>query len=561
MRNLWHLLALTVVVVGVGCNRATERPGVSESPGAPNSTRTLTFLVKVEPVHLGPLDAATGAYSSDVIGGLFRAGLTQRDQFRVPQPQLAEALPRLNTDTWKVFPDGQMETGYRLRPNLTWQDGHPFTADDFIFTITVHHEPSMTTLFAQSGVVTNAILSVTHPDDRTVVFRWKEPTVLAEGGIPAPLPRHILAGPFSDDPGRLAGHPYWTTQFVGLGPYRLERWEAGAFIEAVASDNYALGRPKIDRVKVIWAGDSSVAMANLVGGNADIAADQSLRFQQGTLLKRQVWANGGGQVLFTSDTTRYLQIEFRPDLVNPRALLDVRVRKALAFAMDKHGFVEGLLEGQGLTADSLALPDSAWYPEVERVMTKYPYDLRQAEQLMNSAGFTKGPDGMYLSAAGESFAPEVRGEQENEVVILVDGWKRAGINAQLTVSTPQQASDNEYRSTFPAMAITKLTVFQDDTVAKKFSSSLIAKPENRWGGTNRGGYSDPEYDRLTDLFLAALDRSERDKLMVQIVKRQTEDLPALPMYYDVFTTAHVDALKGPLTAGFFWNIHQWEWRS
>jgi peptide/nickel transport system substrate-binding protein len=559
MRTLWYCAAIAVILIA-GCSPVGERPSPADTAVRPNAARTLTFLVKVEPVHIGPLDGAASAFSSDVIEGLFRAALTQRDQFRVPQPELAEALPQLNTDTWKVFPDGQMETTYRLRPNLTWQDGEPLTAEDFVFTIRVHQEPGMQTLFGQSRVVTGAILSVTHPDERTVVFRWKEPTVLAEGGIPPPLPRHILEGPFNEDPARLVGHPYWTTQYVGVGPYRLDRWEAGAFIEASASDNYALGRPKIDRVKVIWAGDPSVAMANLIGGNADIAADQSLRFEQGALLRRQLWANGGGNVLFTSDTTRYLQIEFRPDLVNPRALLDLRVRKALAYAMDKQGFVDGLLEGQGLTADSLALRDSSWYPEAERAMTKYPYDLRQAEQLMNAAGFLKGPDGMYITAGGESFAPEVRGEQQNEVVILVDGWKRAGMNAQLTISTPQQASDNEYRSTFPAMAITKLTVFQDDTVAKKFASSLIAAPENRWSGTNRGGYSNPEYDRLTDVFLAALDRSERDKLMAQIVNFQTEDLPALPMYYDVFTTAHVDALHGPLAAGYFWNIHQWEWR-
>jgi ABC-type transport system substrate-binding protein len=133
MRTVWYWVA-ALITLAAGCAPPIERPSSGDSAPRPNAARTLTFRVKVEPVHLGPLDAAASAFSSDVIEGLFPAGLTQRDQFRVPQPQLAEALPRLNTDTWKVFPDGQMETTYRLRPNLTWQDGQPFTAEDFGFT-------------------------------------------------------------------------------------------------------------------------------------------------------------------------------------------------------------------------------------------------------------------------------------------------------------------------------------------------------------------------------------------------------------------------------------------
>ena len=56
------------------------------------------------------------------------AGLAINDERELPHPYLAEALPELNSDTWRVFPDGRMETAYRLRPNLTWHDGRPLTA-------------------------------------------------------------------------------------------------------------------------------------------------------------------------------------------------------------------------------------------------------------------------------------------------------------------------------------------------------------------------------------------------------------------------------------------------
>ena len=66
---------------------------------------------------------------------LFNASLSLMDSKGTIRPYLAEALPQLNTDTWKVLPDGRMETTYRLRSNLTWHDGQPLAADDFVFAL------------------------------------------------------------------------------------------------------------------------------------------------------------------------------------------------------------------------------------------------------------------------------------------------------------------------------------------------------------------------------------------------------------------------------------------
>ncbi len=60
-----------------------------------------------------------------------------------PVPYLAEAVPQLNTDAWRVNPDGTMETRYRLKPNITWYDGQPLTADDFVFAEEVYTEPAL----------------------------------------------------------------------------------------------------------------------------------------------------------------------------------------------------------------------------------------------------------------------------------------------------------------------------------------------------------------------------------------------------------------------------------
>jgi peptide/nickel transport system substrate-binding protein len=553
------LLPLILVAV-TAC--APARPTGSDSSAQPSTPaqpqRTLTILVKVEPIASTTNIDLSGGVNQAIVGRLFGAGLTQEDHLTTPIPYLAEALPALNTDTWKVSSDGTMQVTYRLRPNLTWHDGTPLSVQDFVFANKIYKDPGSNTQFDNAR--TRDITAIETPDDRTLVMSWRRPTIEAgqltggKGGFTA-MPRHILEETFNAEPARLVGHSYFTTSYVGLGPYKLDRWEPGAFIEGTAFEGHALGKAKIDKVKVIWNGDSNVALATMLGGNADLAGDDALRFQQGTLLKKE-WGDGRGQILFNTTSVRYTQMQFRPEVVNPKAMLDLRVRKALAHTIDKQGFVDALLDGQGYTADMLVSRDRAFYADLDKTITKYPYDVRRAEQYMTEAGLVKGSDG-FFAMGGEQFAPELRGEQQNELVILADGWKRAGMNAQLSVTPASLATDNEYRSFLPAMAVTKSSV-PDRTLNSKYATETVAAPENRYGGTNKGGYSNPDYDKLYTAFNSTLDRGEANKLTMEIARFASENLPGLPLYYDLQVTAHISALKGPLGDNF-WNIQEWTW--
>src|SRR5436305_14754861 len=94
------------------------------------------------------------------------------DERETPHPYLVEALPQLNTGSWKVFPDGRMETTHRLRPNLTWHDGAALTADDFVFGWQVYSAPE---LGAAGSVPQNQIEEVAAPDPSTVLIKWQRP--------------------------------------------------------------------------------------------------------------------------------------------------------------------------------------------------------------------------------------------------------------------------------------------------------------------------------------------------------------------------------------------------
>ena len=106
--------------------------------------------------------------SSSTTFRLFNATISQRDGQGTPRPQLATVLPELNTASWQVSPDGRMQTTYRLKPNLTWQDGKPFTAEDLVFTWTVLKRPEL----GVSGDFPQRLMQqVEAPDPLTLVVR------------------------------------------------------------------------------------------------------------------------------------------------------------------------------------------------------------------------------------------------------------------------------------------------------------------------------------------------------------------------------------------------------
>ncbi len=498
---------------------------------------------------------------------LFTAGMARKDVREAPFPVVAESLPQLNTNSWVVFPDGRMETTHVLRPSLSWHDGTPLSAEDFVLAwrvIAAQDEWGLqrpTFEYQQMEAVIAA-------DPRTVVIRWRHPFPDAAAPELLPLPRHILEEPLAQgQPDAFAAHSYWTTGFIGAGPYRIDRWERGAFIDAAAFDGFALGRPKIDRFRLTWIADPNVALARLLAGDSHVAADSSLYFQQAAILKREWAATGAGQLVLSPNQLRYVQVQFRPEYVSPIALHDLRVRKALLHAIDRQALSEALLEGEGMVADSSIPPAAEAYAGVDRAIAKYPYDLRRAEALLREAGFTKGTDGFYASPTLGRFTTEVRGvsagQEAQETTIVSDDLRRAGIDNTLNLlPAAQRSTDEELKGTFPGLTTNWKTL--GISLLNSLQTSTVAGPSNRWTGLNRSGWSNPEFDRLFELYNTTLDRPQRNQHTAAIMKLLTEELPILPMYFNFEAVAHVSNLQGPEPftpeSSYYGNIHTWQWR-
>lgn len=552
---VWTAAALVSATL-VGCAPAGSLFSETGQPAKAIPDRTLVIAARTEGESIAA-KALTNAGINVIPSAPFNAGLVYRDKAEVPHPELAAELPRLNSDSWRVFPDGRMETIYRLKPNLTWQDATPLSAEDFAFAYRLYATPALGT--AATSTPINQIQDVSALDERTVLIRWKNPYAeaaeLMAGGLPA-LPRHILEEPFQRlAPDALAAHSYWTVQHIGLGPYRVTRWDRGVALEAEAFDGYVRGRPKINRLKFMPIPDPNVVMANLLAEEVHAGAAAALSFQQGWTLKKEWEIRGGGTVVFNRGSIRRQENQSHPERSNPSAIMDIRVRRAFAHAMDKQGMSEALFEGIDNSAHTLLSPSLDYFPRVDRALTKYPHDLRRSEQLMNEAGLFKGADGLYASPTQGRLNWEsmVFAGAENEAVnsVLSNMWRRVGFDMTETVLPASMVSDREFRAHHR-------TMFTSDSGSlQSLGTAGIPTAQNRWTGSNRGSWSNPEYDRIVELYETSLDREQRIGHMIELARIYSEDLPSTPIFYRVTATPHHTCLAGP--SDDVTDIHLWEW--
>jgi peptide/nickel transport system substrate-binding protein len=561
----WVLAAILMTVVACAPPSRSSAPTSQDLPTPQAPARTLVAVARAEPAHLAAKGFQQTGIAVITTTRIFNAGLAILDERDQPLPYLAEALPQLNTPAWQVFPDGRMETTYRLRPNLTWHDGQPLTADDFVFAASLYGN-------ADYGVANaapmNQIEDVLAPDPRTVVIRWRKSYPKANRLLATdfqPLPRHVLEeSARTGTPDAFLGQAFWKGEYVGAGPYRLDRWEPGASIEAAAFAGHALGRPKIDRVRVLFIPDANTALANLLSGTVQVTFDEGIRLQQAIIVRREWAMRSGGTVLVLPGLWRYSHIQLNPERMGTRALADVRVRRALAHTLDKDAVNEGVYEGEMVPSDSIIPPNVDYFPDVDRAVTKYPYDSRRAEQLMAEAGYSKGADGTYVGPEGRvGFEVKVivGSQNESEMAIMADTWRRAGFDVREAIYSTAEAQDGQARSSFSGLHTTNGNRGEDQLPL--LGSAGTPRPENRWFGTNRGSWVNAEYDRLVDAFQATLDRPQRVQQVVRMVQLMTDDVPNLAINFTPYLMAYVAELRGPQSIGpdgvITWNVHMWDW--
>jgi peptide/nickel transport system substrate-binding protein len=567
-----RVAVLLLIGLSTAC-AAAQQPAVWEDGGrTPPPSRTLTMAVKYEVPDLATkIPASSGPNTTR---RLFNASLALIDNTGKARPYLAQTLPELNTGSWQVFADGRMETTYQLRSGLTWHDGAPLTAEDFVFAYQVYREPDL----GFNGRPENLMEAVLAPDATTLVIQWRgaypDAGALELDGL-APLPKHLLEDAFAEY-GRTGvretfmARPFWTVDYVGAGPYRLTHWEPGSRLEAEAFGGHILGRPKIDRLVVrIVPDENTVLTMVLAGGQLDLTNFQTLKAEHLPILKRDWEAAGKGAVTPVKNSGTTLTPQMRAEFVSDRALLDVRVRRAIAHTLDREGVNEGAFNGIGFPSESFIPDTEPAYQELERVRMKFPPDPRRAEQLMSEAGFARDDGGLFADASWRRFRLDflfTAGTQNEQTqAILSDAWRRAGFDVYQAVLSEADTRDLTTRHTFKGVASRGGTPLPFWYISRE-----VGAPTNRWSGENRSGWSSPEYEGLFTSFSSSLDRAERTRHWVQMMTTVNDQVLSYLLFFNIQIRTWVKGLSGPDIGvqGFgqlstpttpHWNIHEWDW--
>ncbi len=531
---------------------------VESGPAAVPKVLTIAFLR--EPATFEGFTGQGGsADGAGVVRYFLHDHLTIQDDRWVVRPQLALEVPSVEKGTWRVNPDGTMDMTWKLQQGVKWHDGTPFTSADLLFSFTLHKDPDLPHAY---GVERRNMESATAPDPQTFIVHWSGILVSADQarGL-TPMPKHLLEDLYQTNKAAFISSPRFTTEFIGLGPYRLVKWEQGSFIEMARFDGYYQGRPPLDGMTVQFVRDSNVMVANALAGAIDLIPPPGVATDAALQLKQR-W-EGTGDTVRIEPVSRvvYGELQFRPEFARPvNGIPNRTVREALYRAINRAGLAEVMSHGLAPIADSWYAPTDPLRPAVESAIPQYPYDPAGAQDLLAQAGWTRGPDGVLVhQPSGERFEVEVWSIPQTDArsaTLVAGDWKAIGADARPNPVPPARSEDREYQSTFPTIEMTGTSV---DTMAERFNGRDVASTANRWSGRNRAAYQNPRADELLAQLTATVDPREQIPLRREHIQQLMGDVALMPVYWEVQAVVMGKAVKGDISAtNPGWNVFQWD---
>lgn len=518
---LWLLCAACT-----GSEAPPAKQNVSAAPPAYGDT--LVEGTIGEASTLIPILASDSASHS--VAGLIYNGLIKYDKNLKIVGDLAES--------YLVSPDGLTIT-FKLRRNVTWHDGKPFTSRDVLYTYRVIIDPKTPTAYSEDF---KQVAAVTAPDEHTVVVRYARPYApsLASWRV-AILPSHLLEGQdITRSP--LARKP------VGTGPFRFAEWVAGQKIVLEANKDYFEGRPYLDRYVFRLIPDTSTMYMELKAGGIDQMGLTPVQFARQTDSSR--FKSAFNKYRYPSNGYLYLGYNLRHPTFK-----DTRVRRAITAAINKQELIQGVLFGMGQKANGPMIPGRwAHNPNVKDIA----YDPAYARQLLAEAGWQAGPDG-FLQKDGKPLRFTILTNQGNQqrlmtAQIIQQRLKQVGIDVRIRV-VEWAAFLKEFidKGNFEVVLLAWLTS-QDPDMYDIWHSSKT-KP----GELNFIGYNNPEVDRLLEEGRSTFDIEKRKQAYYRIQDILAEEQPYTFLYVPDALPVVSSRIRGiePAPAGIGHNLIRW----
>ena len=484
---------------------------------------TVVVAVASDPGGLNPAITTQGGVHL-ICGSIF-SGLVAHDFELKPVPDLAER--------WEVSTDGRTYT-FHLAPNAVFHDGAPVTSADVKFTfeqlLLKYHSR------ARASIGDN-LRQIETPDPHTVIFNFDHPYAaflqLVDATNAPVLPKHLYDGA---DP---LTNPH-NTRPIGSGPFKFQEWLKGDHLTLVRNNRYfKSGKPHLDRIVYRVIPETAMATIAFERGEVDYLLNPSPLDLARLRNEAEVILSDKGREGFATVETLIPNLTRAP-------LSDLRVRQAIAHAINKDYLVDKLLLGMGRPATGPVshLLSWAYNPNVD----KYEHNVALANKILDDAGYKRGSDGArfhlkFVHAASYAKAAEV----------LRDQLRQASIAVDLQMMEFAAAVDVVYVKKDFDLGFASFENGPDPDIGVKrtvVSSNIAPVPFS-----NGAGYRNPRVDDLFTLAASELDRQKRAAYYFEAQSILVKDLPYFWLYESNSPVAYKSGLQGMYTWSAKSNIY------
>jgi peptide/nickel transport system substrate-binding protein len=410
VKRLLALAALAAITIA-GCSKAdtSAARGIRINPWT--HPHVLTFTDASDIDSLNPMFSTELTVS--YLSSMTAAFLTKWDRHNKPYPELSTEVPTMANGG--VSKDG-LTIAFHLRKGLKWSDGAPLDADDVVWTYHAIMNPANN---AGSRSGWDLVTSVAEPNKTTVIFHLKQPYspfivrfFSSAGADSSILPKHLLARYPN------INHVPFNALPVGAGPFMYKQWLRGQRAVLVRNPYYFRGEPKLQEVDYEVVPNRDTVFTELLSHNIDLWAQVA-----GLYLVRANELNGYS--VLTQPVYQWGHIDFSP---KQPAFQDPVVRHAMELAMDRQQMITKVQRGYAHLEEGIA-PESA--PYYDRDIPLVPFDLAEANRLLDGDGWMRGADGIR-EKHGERldfvFVLQSRAQNlENMVELMRANWQKIGV--------------------------------------------------------------------------------------------------------------------------------------
>ncbi|MES2546297.1 MAG: peptide-binding protein [Pseudomonadota bacterium] len=445
-------------------------------------------------------------------------------------------------ESWLISADQKTIT-FKLKPNLKWADGKPLTSQDVLFTWKlVIDEKTRSPYASDYQLVKNAEA----PDANTFIVSYDQayaPALDSWSGLQI-LPKHLLEK-----------QDIHTTAFarnpIGSHYYKLDSWTHGENLKLSRNALSVLGPANIDKLVTRIIPDNSAQFLELMADNIDSMGLDPIKYSRIIPARPELQKK---LALYKELGNSYTYLGFN---LKHKPFDDVRVRKAINYAIDKQEIIDGVYLGLGINIASPYKPGTRWSnPDLK----PYPYDVAKAKALLKEAGFADSDGDGILERDGKPFAFEIitnqNKEREKSAVLIQRRLKDVGIDVQIRAI--EWAS---FISRFIKTGDFDVVVLGWGLGLDPDQFSIWHSSQNQPGQFNFINYNNPKIDALLEQGRLELNPEKRMKVYHEFAKVLLEDSPIVYLSAGYGLTAIHKRVKGISSpappAGIGYNSEQW----